>query len=122
MSKTGMETGTITSTDAYFRCYTALFDAPPFASMRLESKVLYCFFLSRRSLSEKNGLRDKNGRVYIICTVEHAAKFLGCKRSKAILVLNELESNYLIERCHQGRGYPNRIYVNDFQDIQKTNL
>ena len=67
------------------------------------------------SLSAKNGWIDKNGRVYIIFTIDEAKMALNCAEQKAIKLLSELEKKAgLIERKRQGLGKPNLIYVKNF--------
>ena len=64
------------------------------------------------SLSAKNGWIDKNGRVYIIFTIDEAKMALHCAEQKAIKMLSELEKKAgLIERKRQGLGKTNLIYV-----------
>ena len=101
---------------SYFRLYTAFFQDPGYAPLRLESKELYGIFLSRHSLSEQNGWRDPGGRTFFYCTIAEACRLLGCKRSKAMAVLLELERQSLISRTKQGRGKPDRIYLHKLQD------
>ncbi len=64
-------------------------------------------FACRMSLSAKNGWIDKNGRVYIIFTIDEAKMALNCAEQKAIKLLSELEKKAgLIERKRQGLGKP----------------
>ena len=68
-------------------------------------KMLYGILLDRMSLSAKNGWIDKNGRVYIIFTIDEAKMALNCAEQKAIKLLSELEKKAgLIERKRQGLG------------------
>ena len=53
--------------------------------------MLYGILLDRMSLSAKNGWIDKNGRVYIIFTIDEAKMALNCAEQKAIKLLSELE-------------------------------
>jgi len=77
--------------------------------------MLYGILLDRMSLSAKNGWIDKNGRVYIIFTIDEAKMALNCAEQKAIKLLSELEKKAgLIERKRQGLGKPNLIYVKNF--------
>ena len=65
--------------------------------------MLYGILLDRMSLSAKNGWIDKNGRVYIIFTIDEAKMALNCAEQKAIKLLSELEKKAgLIERKRQG--------------------
>ena len=67
-------------------------------------------FCDRMSLSAKNGWIDKNGRVYIIFTIDEGRWLWNCAEQKAIKLLSELEKKAgLIERKRQGLGKPNLI-------------
>lgn len=103
-------------TQSYYRLPAVLFEADCYAVLRLESKVLYGIFLSRHSLSVQNGWRDGQ-RIFFYCTVAETCRLLSCKRSKAMAVLKELEQFGLIVRKKQGRGKPNKIYLQAPQDI-----
>lgn len=83
--------------------------------MSAEAKILYGFLLDRVSVSLKNGWKDDQNRVFIICTIEEIMEKLGCGNKKAIQLLSELEDKIgLIERKRQGLGKPNLIYVKNF--------
>ncbi len=67
------------------------------------------------NLSAKNGWQDKDGKVYIIFTIEDIMDAMGCADQKAGKLLFELEKKCgLIERKRQGLGKPNLIYVKNF--------
>ena len=96
----------------FYRIPKVLFTEERFRSVSAEAKVLYGLLLDRMSLSCKNGWLDKEGRVYIIFTIEEVMTALGCADQKAGKLLHELESKCrLIERKRQGLGKPNLIYV-----------
>jgi hypothetical protein len=72
------------------------------------------------NLSAKNGWTDKEGRVYIIFTVEEVMAAMGCANQKATRLLAELENDIgLIERKRRGMGKPNLIYVKNFISCEK---
>ena len=92
-----------------------LFTDQHFKTMSADAKTLYGILLDRMNLSAKNGWTDKEGRVYIIFTVEEVMAAMGCANQKATRLLSELEKGIgLIERKRQGMGKPNLIYVKNF--------
>ena len=98
----------------FFRIPCALMTDACFSDLSAEAKLLYGLLLDRTSLSEKNGWRDEQGRVYIYFTVGEIGKALGCGKGKSLRLLRELEAGTgvgLIECVRQGLGKPNRIYV-----------
>lgn len=104
---------------SFYRIPKVLFTEERFRSVSAEAKVLYGLLLDRMSLSCKNGWLDKEGRVYIIFTIEEVMTALGCADQKAGKLLHELENKCrLIERKRQGLGKPNLIYVKNFVDTQ----
>ena len=108
---------------SFYRIPKVLFTEERFRSVSAEAKVLYGLLLDRMSLSCKNGWLDKEGRVYIIFTIEEVMTALGCADQKAGKLLHELESKCrLIERKRQGLGKPNLIYVKNFVDNHVDNL
>ena len=107
---------------SFYRIPKVLFTEERFRSVSAEAKVLYGLLLDRMSLSCKNGWLDKEGRVYIIFTIEEVMTALGCADQKAGKLLHELESKCrLIERKRQGLGKPNLIYVKNFVDNHVDN-
>ncbi len=99
----------------FYRIPKVLFTDERFKSISAEAKILYGLLLDRMSLSAKNGWLDKDGRVYIIYTVDDIMEALGCATQKAMKLLCELETkSELIERKRQGLGKPNLIYVKNF--------
>ena len=100
---------------SFYRIPKVLFTEERFRSITAEAKILYGLLLDRMSLSARNGWLDKEGRVYIIYTVEDIMEALGCATQKAAKLLAELENKGgLIERKRQGLGKPNLIYVKNF--------
>ncbi len=99
---------------AFYRVPKALFQEH-FWNVSTEAKLLYGILLDRMELSARNGWMDKEGRVYIIFTIEEIKNALGCAEKKAVKLLDELEKKCgLIERKRQGLGKPNLIYVKNF--------
>ena len=80
--------------------------------------MFFACLLDSVSLSMLNGLADKDGRVFIFCTLESAMKLTGYGHNKVQRMFKELESVGLIERKAQGLGRPVRIYVKDFKDAE----
>ena len=109
---------------SFYRVPKVLFTVPFFRRVSTEAKTLYGILLDRMNLSAKNGWIDKEGRVYIVFTIEEIMNALGCARQKAVKLLDELETNVgLIERKRRGLGRPNLIYVKNFiADVTKPNL
>lgn len=92
----------------FYRVPKVLFTNERFWNISADAKMLYGILLDRMSLSAKNGWIDKNGRVYIIFTIDEAKMALNCAEQKAIKLLSELEKKAgLIERKRQGLGKPN---------------
>lgn len=91
----------------FYRVPKVLFTNERFWNISADAKMLYGILLDRMSLSAKNGWIDKNGRVYIIFTIDEAKMALNCAEQKAIKLLSELEKKAgLIERKRQGLGKP----------------
>lgn len=91
----------------FYRVPKVLFTNERFWNISADAKMLYGILLDRMSLSAKNGWIDKNGRVYIIFTIDEAKMALNCAEQKAIKLLSELEKKAgLIERKRQGFQNP----------------
>lgn len=100
---------------SFYRIPKVLFTNERFKTISAEAKILYGLLLDRMSLSAKNGWQDKDGKVYIIFTIEDIMDAMGCADQKAGKLLFELEKKCgLIERKRQGLGKPNLIYVKNF--------
>ena len=76
---------------SFYRIPKILFSQDKFWNVSTDAKLLYGILLDRMSLSAKNGWIDKNGRVYIIFTIDEAKMALNCAEQKAIKLLSELE-------------------------------
>ena len=108
---------------SFYRIPKVLFTDPQYQTISVEAKVLYGLLLDRMSLSMKNGWTDKDGRVYIIFTVEDIMAAMGCGDQKAGKLLNELERKAgRIERKRQGLGKPNLIFVKNFVTGSKSRI
>ena len=100
---------------SFIRVPKIFFENEAYRSMSAEAKILYGFLLDRVSVSLKNGWKDDQNRIFIICTIEEIMEKIGCGNRKAIQLLSELEDKIgLIERKRQGLGKPNLIYVKNF--------
>lgn len=102
---------------SFYRIPKILFLEDRFKELTCEAKLLYGLMLDRMSLSMKNDWFDAKNRAYIYFSIADAMEMLGCKRSKAIATMQELDSEKgigLIEKVKQGVGRPDRIYVKNF--------
>ena len=103
---------------AFIRVPKILLQNETFQGISVEAKLLYSLLFDRTELSNKNGWKDDQDRVYIIFTVAEIQENLNCGNKKAIQLLDELESKAgLIERKRQGLGKPNLIYVKSFYRV-----
>ena len=66
----------------FYRVPKVLFTNERFWNISADAKMLYGILLDRMSLSAKNGWIDKNGRVYIIFTIDEAKMALNCAEQK----------------------------------------
>ena len=104
----------------FFRVPKLLFAIECYLSVSFEARMFFACLLDSVSLSMLNGLVDKEGRVFIFCTLETAMKLTGYGHNKVQRMFHELESVGLIERKAQGLGRPVRIYVKDFKEAEET--
>ena len=109
---------------SFYRIPKALFTDEACRSISTDAKLLYGILLDRMNLSAKNGWLDKEGRVYIIFTLDEVQESLGCGHGKAAKLLDELDGDTgLIERKRQGLGKPNLIFVKNFiSRVRKSNF
>ena len=106
---------------SFYRIPKALFQEQRFQNLSTDAKTLYGILLDRMSLSVKNEWFDKQGRVFIIFTIEDVKRSLCCADNKATKLLRELEEFGLIERKRRGLGRPSLVYVKNFSaDSSKT--
>ncbi|RHR02687.1 hypothetical protein DWX64_11670 [Clostridium sp. AF20-17LB] len=76
----------------FYRVPKVLFTNERFWNISADAKMLYGILLDRMSLSAKNGWIDKNGRVYIIFTIDEAKMALNCAEQKAIKGSSAIDS------------------------------
>ena len=100
---------------SFFRIPKALFQEQRFQNLSTDAKTLYGILLDRMSLSAKNGWLDKQGRVFIIFTIEDVKRTLCCADNKAMKLFRELEKFGLVERKRRGLGKPSLVYVKNFR-------
>ena len=77
---------------AFIRVPKILLQNEAFQGISVEAKLLYSLLFDRTELSNKNGWRDDQDRVYIIFTVAEIQENLNCGNKKAIQLLDELEN------------------------------
>ena len=99
---------------SFYRIPKALFQEQRFQNLSTDAKTIYGILLDRMSLSVKNEWFDKQGRVFIIFTIEDVKRSLCCADNKATKLLRELENFGLIERKRRGLGKPSLVYVKNF--------
>lgn len=93
---------------AFYRIPKIFFTDSRFRRMSVKAKILYGLMLDRVSLSLKNRWIDKEGRVYIIYTIQEIMESLGCAEQKAVKILSELEKSCgLIQK--NGAAWDGRI-------------
>ena len=83
-------------------------------SLSLDAMLLYAMLRDRCTLSAKNGLHDANGRIYIYCARESAAKMVGCSVRKAVTLFTQLVDAGLIREVATGGS--KRIYVKQWTE------
>ena len=90
-----------------------------FASLTARGMILYSELL--RKMADKSLCRvDKQHRIYITYPMDDMAKFLNCSWRTTVTEFRRLEDFGLIHTERQGRGNPNRIYVNDFARVTRN--
>lgn len=84
-----------------------------YKTLSTDAKVLYTFMLDRHQLSIQNNWKDKDGNTYIIFTINSIKEIMGCGKTKAIQLLNQLRDPAigLIKTVRRGLNKPNLIYV-----------
>ena len=110
----------------FFMLPKILVTGEQFKTISSDAKILYACLFDRISLSAKNDWLDKEGRIYIIFTIEEIMKTINRSRPTAVKALDELDKNTggigLIERKRLGFGKPNIIYVKDFTSYRDEKL
>lgn len=110
----------------FFMLPKILVTGEQFKTISSDAKILYACLFDRISLSAKNDWLDKEGRIYIIFTIEEIMKTINRSRPTAVKALDELDKNTrgigLIERKRLGFGKPNIIYVKGFTSYEGEKL
>lgn len=101
------------SKSVFYKMPKALFTDERYATISADAKMLYMMLLDRTSLSKKNKLYNRQGRVYIFFTVEQACELLHFGKGKVCRLFAELEAAELIMRKKQGQGKAAVIYVTE---------
>ena len=91
-----------------------------YKSLSTDAKILYMLMLDRHQLSIQNNWKDTDGNTYIIFTINSIKEIIGCGKTKAIKLLNELRNPLigLIKTVRQGLNKPNLIYVKNIIPIK----
>lgn len=102
---------------AYYRVPKALFTNPHYKELSAEAALLYGLLLDRTGLSGRNAaaFSDECGRIFIYYTLNEVCTIFGCGHDKATRLFVELEKRGLLIRKRQGKGKPNRLYVQKFR-------
>lgn len=98
----------------FYRVPKVLFTNERFWNISADAKMLYGILLDRMSLSAKNGWIDKNGRVYIIFTIDEAKMALNCAEQKAIKNYRNTRQIYIEYRKS---GYSKKFFEEHRQEI-----
>ena len=83
-------------------------------SLSLDAMLLYAMLRDRCTLSERNGLYDDDGCIYIYCSRKSAAKMVGCSVRKAVTLCHALVAAGLIREVTTGGSH--RIYVRQWSE------
>ena len=108
---------------SFYRIPKALFQEQRFQNLSTDAKTLYGILLDRMSLSVKNEWFDKQGRVFIIFTIEDVKRALCCADNKATKLLRELEnfsSDLSNERVQNRENHESGSPKNACQDPPKS--
>ena len=92
-----------------------------FEELGVYGTFIYTLMLDRMRLSAKNSEKftDKNGRLYIIFTIEEVMRVCKCAKHTAVKYMKQLEDIGLIEKKKQGQGRPALIYVKNFNSTSR---
>lgn len=101
---------------AYYRVPKTLFTGPCYKDLSADAVLLYGLLLDRMGLSGRNSaaFSDRHGHIFIYYTLNEVCAVLGCGHDKATRLFVELETHGLLIRKRQGKGKPNRLYVQPF--------
>lgn len=110
---------------AFFRIPKALYIEPMFKELSDGAKVFYGQLLDLMSLSRKNGWIDKDGRVFVRCSIDRVKEIMNCSNDKAVKLLKELDivsGVGLIEKVKMGQGKATVIYVKSFVVMKNRSI
>ncbi len=88
-----------------------------FEKLSANAVILYCLFLERNALSQKNGWFDEENRAYIIYTRDQIMEDMNCSAPTAAKIVDELARFGLITKVRRGLGKPDIIYVKNFNKV-----
>lgn len=93
-----------------------LIENPAYSGLDFGAIILYAKMLERAGLSARNEdkFSDKNGRLFIIYTVEQMERDLQRSHPTIIKLTKQLADIGLIQKVRQGQGKPSKIYIMDF--------
>lgn len=74
----------------YIKLYKGMLEYAAMLQLNLVAIMLYTLLLSRATLSNRNGWRDEQGRIYVIMPRDEAAKALGCTKGSALKAFRAL--------------------------------
>lgn len=108
-----INTTPIYESNSFFMTPKELLFSSKYKKLSSDAKFLYTLMLDRHQLSVQNNWKDKDGNTYIIFTINSIKEIMGCGKTKAIKLLNELRNPLigLIKTVRQGLNKPNLIYV-----------
>ncbi len=90
-----------------------------FSRLSASAIILYCLFLERNALSQKNSWFDEENRAYIIYTRDQIMEDMNCSAPTAAKMVDELARFGLIEKVRRGLGKPDIIYVKNFNRMME---
>ena len=107
----------------FYRVPKVLFTNERFWNISADAKILYGILLDRMSLSAKNGWIDKNGRVYIIFTIDEAKMALNLPAILTLIVLACGGGFFVFKKVQEkkkaqeaAKPDPDADYVDDDED------
>lgn len=106
--------GTESDNTTFYMTPKLLFRNKALSTLSADAKILYILLLDRMKLSAMNGLKEKDGRLFVFYTIEEACYELHKTNNTIGKAFSELDSTKgigLIERCKRGQGKADKIYV-----------
>lgn len=82
---------------AYIKIPKNLYRGDKYKSLSNDAILLYGILLDRFTLSALNNIRDKDGRVYVMASLESITKILNIGKDKARNIINSLDKLDLIK-------------------------